>query len=309
VINPDTVIAIRRLRRSLTVWRVVAVVALIVAAVAGLGQFYNPWPDAYVARISVSGIILDDSERLEALAEVATDPAAKALIVSIDSPGGTFVGGDRLYRAIGKVAEQRPVVAVMGSTGTSAAYMIALASNRIFVNQGTITGSIGVILQTANVMGLLDKLGIKPEAVKSGELKAQPNPLEPFSDKARTATLEVVEDLYRAFVDMVASERGLSGASLDYVTDGRIFAGTRAIDLNLVDAIGGEAAAREWLADVHNIGVDVPVGDITWGDDTPWGDTWSVAMNVFTSLFGGKPVFSERLNLDGVMSVWHASDL
>ena len=128
----------------------------------------------------------------------------------IDSPGGTVGGGEDLFRLLRRIAAKKPVVAVFGNLGTSGTYMTALGADRIFARKGSITGSIGVILQSADVTGLLEKLGVKSISVKSSPLKAQPNPMEPLSKDVRKATEALIEDLFSMFVDMVAKRRDLA---------------------------------------------------------------------------------------------------
>lgn len=303
MIDPQTVVAMRRLRRSLTVWRVIAVVVFVGAAAASWGRFVGTGAESYVARVAVEGFIFDDARRDETLAAIAHDPKAKALVVRIDSPGGSFVGGHRLFSELSDISETKPVVAVMGGLATSAAYMTALGADRILANPGSVTGSIGVIVQSADMTGLLEKLGIKPETVKSAPLKAQPNPLEPFDDAARAATADVVDDLYQAFVDMVADRRPLDHGRVLALADGRIYAGVQAVELGLIDGLGDEGDARVWLAEAHDISEDLPVLEFSWNDDT----FWDRAVAGTARAIFGKPVFSERLNLDGVLSVWHPS--
>ncbi|HEX9702626.1 MAG TPA: S49 family peptidase, partial [Rhodospirillales bacterium] len=198
-LDPDYVVERRRLKRRLTFWRVLGIVAIVAAGVAVAGRFDLIKRQNHVARIAIDGIILDDRDREEALKDVANDRRAKALLVKIDSPGGTYVGGEALYQALRRVAKKKPVVALMGTTATSAGYMTALASDHIVARASSLTGSIGVIMQTADVTGLLDKLGIKPETIKSGPLKAQPNPMEPFTPDARKATEAVIKDFFDMF--------------------------------------------------------------------------------------------------------------
>jgi protease-4 len=299
-IDADWLIDRRRLKRRLTWWRVVAVVGVVVALVAALGRVGGFVERAHVARIDVDGLIADNEDRDQALSDVAENRAAKALIVRINSPGGTVVGGEALYRRLRQVGEKKPVVAVMGELATSAAYMTAMGSDYIFAHDGTLTGSIGVILQTADVTGLLEKLGIKPETVKSSPLKAQPNPLEPFTAEAREATRKVVAGVYEMFVSMVEERRKLSREQVKAVADGSVFTGRQAKANGLVDALGGEREARAWLEEKHGIPQSLPARDVELrgpGEE-------------IRDLVGGmvgKALFSERLTLDGVVSVWHPS--
>jgi protease-4 len=297
-LDADQLVDRRRLKRGLTIWRVAAVAAAVAAVAAAVGRFDVLERGKHVARLDVDGLILEDADRDEALGRVAKDDDAKALIVRIDSPGGTFVGGETLYRSLREVAKAKPVVAVMGGTATSAGYMTALGAERIVARAGSVTGSIGVLMQTADVTGLLEKLGVKPESVKSGPLKAQPNPLEPFTAPARAAAEEVVLDLHAMFVEMVEERRKMPKEQALKLADGRVFTGRQAVANGLVDEVGGEAEARRWLADAHKVPLTLPVKDVKISHPgEPWLDLVTTAVR--------KSLFSERLRLDGVMSVWH----
>ncbi len=297
-LDTDQIVDRRRLKRRLTFWRIAAVVAVIGIVVLALGRDEPLVGRDYIARLAVQGIIFDDQNRHQLLKELSEDDNVKALIIRINSPGGTVVGGEALYHSVRKFAKKKPVVTVMGETATSAAYMVAIATDRIFAHAGTITGSIGVLMQTADVTKLLEKIGIKPETIKSGQLKAQPNPLEPFTSKAREAIQGVVLDLYALFVGMVKDRRKFSAAKARKLADGRVFTGRQALKNGLLDALGGEAEARQWLVKQRKIALKLPVRDV---GVRPLSESWR-------ELFGeiiGKIVFSERLRLDGPISVWH----
>jgi protease IV len=296
--DADTIIDRRRLKRRLNFWRIVAVIAVVAGLIAAVGRFNGGGFTDYVARIEIDGLILTDKSINRALAKIAEADHARALIVFIDSPGGTVVGGEGLFRALRDVAQKKPVVAVMGNTATSAAYMAALGTDHIIAHAGTVTGSIGVILQTADVTGMLEKLGIKPETVKSGILKAQPNPMETFNPAAREVTVSVIADLHAMFLDMVKDRRGMTEERAASLGDGRIFSGRQALGAGLVDAIGRERDARVWLAESHGIAADLETRDIHEKED---GEFW----RQMVSSTVGKVLFSERLKLDGVISLWH----
>ena len=297
----DTAVDRRRLKKSLTLWRAIGIVALAAAAILAFEEIetVRAWTGGnYVGRLSVEGIIFQDRAREEALAAFAKDPRAKALVVEIDSPGGTVVGGESLFLALREVAARKPVVAVVGEMAASGGYMVALGADRIFARGGSITGSIGVILQTVDATELLSKLGVKPESVKSGPLKAQPNPLEPFTEDARRATEEIVADSYRMFFDMVADRRGLAPDAARVLADGRIFTGRQAAANGLIDALGGEDEARAWLAEAHGVPLSLPSRDVAIRRKD---DLWSGLIGGMV----GKTLFSERLRLDGLISLWH----
>ena len=297
-LESDFLLDRRGLKRRLAAWRIVAIVALVVALLAGVAR-YDGWLGRdHVARFTVEGLILDDPEVFEALSEVAEDSRAKALIVRIDSPGGTFVGGEMLFIALRMVAESKPVVAVMGTVATSAGYMAAVASDRIFARQGTITGSIGVIMQTMDISGLLEKIGVTAEAIKSDPLKATPSPLEPLSDEARAASQALIDEMHELFTGMVAERRGFDPERARALADGRVYSGRQALANGLIDAIGGEAEARGWLMAEKGIADTLPIRDIEIGEPS---DKWLPDVR---GLYKNM-LFSERLTLDGLVSVWH----
>jgi len=243
-------------------------------------------------------VIVDDERRHRLLARIATDQNVKALIVRIDSPGGTVVGGEALHASIRAVAEKKPVVALMGQVATSAGYMVAIAADRIFAHKGTITGSIGVILQTTELTGLMDKLGIATEAIKSGPLKAAPSPFEPMTPDVRRVTQALVSDIHQIFVSLVAERRDLDDEVLRPLVDGRVFTGVAAVRNRLIDAIGGEAEAKDWLIEERNVDPGLGVRDVKPARKV---DQWFD----FLDALDRKTMFSERLTLDGLVSVWH----
>jgi len=309
--DTDLLLERRRGRRQALLWKVLTVVAvtalLAVLATGDPARMFARggaplFDGARVARVDVSGLIVEDRWRDDLIQELADDGKVKAVIVAINSPGGTIVGGENLYLGLRALADEKPVVAVMGSTGTSAAYMTAIGTDRIFAREGTLTGSIGVLMQTADVTGLLDKLGVKPETLKSGPFKAQPNPLEPLDDAARAHIQGVVMDMHAMFVDMVAQRRAMTVEDTLTIADGRVFTGRQALALGLIDAIGGEDAARDWLAAEKGVDRDLPVTDAE--PDYPQLTFAERMFGAVTGIFG-KVLVSERLTLDGLLSVWH----
>ncbi|MDH3241221.1 MAG: signal peptide peptidase SppA [Alphaproteobacteria bacterium] len=294
----DSLIDRRRLKRRLGLWRIAAVVAAASLLLALFARLDISESRDHVARISVRGIIVEDQKRIEAIEDVARDNSAKALIVAINSPGGTVVGGQSLFQQLRAVAAKKPVVTVMGTLGTSGGYMVAVGADRIFAQPGTITGSIGVILQTTDLTGMLDKLGIKPISIKSDPLKAVPSPFEPLSKEGRAVAQAVVSDTHRQFLDMVAERRGLTPENARVVGDGRIYTGRQALANGLIDALGGEQEARDWLAEQHKVSADLPVREVRINRGTK--NLFGLVEEMF-----GKTLFSERLTLDGLIAVWH----
>ncbi|MBM3521773.1 MAG: signal peptide peptidase SppA [Alphaproteobacteria bacterium] len=298
----DFLVDRRRLKRSRSLWRAgVIVLALAVAGLA-IGRTTGIVRSAHVARLTVAGVITDDPRRDRAIDEVARDPKAKALIVRIDSPGGTVVGGESLYRQLRRVSEHKPVVAVLGQTAASGGYMTALGADWIVAREGTITGSIGVVMQTADVTGLLEKLGVAMEQIKSSPLKAVPNPLEPLTDEGRRAVRSLIDDAYDMFVGMVAERRKLERAAALKVADGRVFTGRQARELGLVDQLGGEDAARGWLESERKLPKALAVRDLKPPRvDEGWID---IAARIIAATTG-KSYLPERLTLDGLVALWH----
>ncbi|WP_374443713.1 signal peptide peptidase SppA [Stella sp.] len=295
--DPDRLIDRRRLKRRLAAWRVVAVLALLAAGLLAVDPEGGFLGRPHVARLWVTGFISDDSDRDKAIRKLAEDDDVAAVVVRIDSPGGAVGGGEGLYRALRSLAEKKPTVAVIDSLGTSAAYMAALGTERIFVRDTSVTGSIGVLMQSADVTALLERLGIKPETIKSAPLKGTPNPLEPLTPAAREAAETVVRDLYDQFVDMVAERRRIERPRVVELADGRVFTGRQAKALGLVDESGGEASARAWLERSKSVARKLRSVDIRPGESGSWVDA---AVATF-----GKVLFSERLKVDAPVSVWH----
>ena len=300
-LDADAIADRRRLKRRLVFWRLLALV-IAIGAVAFL-----VWDDDRislgdrVAQFDIDGVILNDEERLRSLRRLGADDSVKAIILRIDSPGGTVVAGEELYRAVREVAAAKPVVALIAGTGASAAYMVALATDRIIAGENSITGSIGVVLQTFDLTGTMQKLGVTPTLIKSGPLKDQPNPFEPITPAARAAIQAVVDDTYRWFVELVVQRRGLAPAAALQLSDGRVYTGRQASSLNLIDATGGIEEARVWLAEARDVSRDLPMVRIEPGR----------GLDVPTGMFGlvRKTLFSETLRVDSLVSLWQPEGL
>jgi protease-4 len=285
-------------------WRVLAVLALVAAVLAGIRGHGLISGGAYVARLPVDGIITDDPKLVAAVRKVADDRRAKALIVSINSPGGSVGGGQAMHDAIAAVAAKKPVVAVMGGLAASAAYMIAVPATRIFAYPGTITGSIGVFLQTADVSALLGKLGVETEVIKSGPLKDEPSFTAPLTPQARDMLQGLVMNLYDQFVAMVAADRHMSVDKVRQLADGRPYTGQQALQLGLIDAIGDEYAARQWLAKTKGVSADLPVREITSEGIAAW--ALSNSLDWLVTGFW-KSIVSQWVSIDGAWAVWQRS--
>ena len=315
VLDAESVIERRRLKRRVTIWRIAAVVlGLLFVGAIFLGDRQMAGSAGilpHIARISVSGIITDDRKMQALIDRVAKADQVKAVILDINSPGGTTTGGEAMYDAVRRLAEKKPVVATCGTLATSAAYIVALATDRIFVYGNTITGSVGVIFQWVNVMKLMDTVGIQVEEVKSGPLKAVPSPFEPTDERARAMTAEMVEDAKVWFVDLVGERRNIEPSSIPGLTDGRIYSGRQAVKLKLVDQIGDERAAMRWLSKERNVPSSLKI--VEWKPKTEssglfgWlfesmAEKFGISASGIAALLGQT---SATLKLDGLVSVWH----
>ncbi len=313
----DQIVDRRRLRRKLTLWRMLALVAVIAAiggVVAAFGGFkLVSHSSAHVARVNIGGVIRNNRERLEMLDEIAKS-GAKAVILSIDSPGGTVAGSESLYSGIRRLAQKKPVVAVIEGIGASGAYITAMGAERIFAPRSAIVGSIGVIFQYPNVAELLKRVGVAVEEVKSTPLKASPNGYEPTSPEATAAIRNLVEDSYDWFKGLVRERRSLDDAKLKTAADGRVFSGAQALPLQLIDEIGDERAAREWLAKNKNVSANLPIRD--WktkqlGSQFRWlsAVSWlagELGLPSLASLIGNDAVANAvgSAQLDGLLALW-----
>lgn len=240
----------RALRRSRGRWRTFAILALI-AALLALSvrlntEFFKADKD-YIALVAIEGVITTDPARMAVLEGLGENENVKAVIVRINSPGGTTAGGEELYEALSKLREQKPVVAVINELGASAAYMSAIATDRIFARRLSIVGSIGVLFNHVDASGLFQTIGIDFDKVASGPLKAEPDTDEAMSTEVRASLQELVDDSFHWFVDIVAERRGMSRTEAMVLSDGRIVTGRMAKNVGLIDELGGQLEAIKWL--------------------------------------------------------------
>jgi protease-4 len=318
----DQIVDRRRLRRKVSFWRFIGVIAVILAvggAILAVGVNSNGGglvKQPQIARISISGFIAEDRDQAEMLDKLAKNDAVKGVIVSINSTGGSTTGGEALYEGLRKLAAAKPTVATIGTVGASAAYMAAIATDHIVARRTSITGSIGVIFEYPEVSQLLDKLGVRVEDIKSAPLKAEPDPFHPTSDEARAVVQGLVNDTFNWFVDIVAERRKLDRALALTYADGRIYTGQQALNVKLIDELGGEEAAVAWLGS-RGVDAKLPVKD--WEPQRPGRGPFSLSASVADWLLrtlglapGISPTLIDRLlpdglKLDGLLSVWQGS--
>ena len=317
-LDADAIVDRRRMRRKLTFWRVSA---LVIALLAVIGTAFVLVPGsrlmpqgAYIARIQVQGLIRGNQGRVEALARLGKS-RARAVIVHIDSPGGTTAGSEQLYNALRELQSNKPMVVVVDGLAASGAYIAALSAEHIVAQETSLVGSIGVLFQYPNFTDILKTIGIKVEEVKSSPLKAAPNGFEPTSPEARAAIEAVVLDSFAWFKGLVKDRRKIDDPLLAQVSDGRVFTGRQAVGLKLVDGLGNEKAALDWLEKEKKVPASTPVRDyslqprfseLSFLHVAAW-TFEAVGLNVIAHRIEewGAVQAVERLNLDGLLALWH----
>ena len=296
----------RKLKRRVTFWRILAVL-LAIATVAALAWSQGWTGGDQIARIRIDGLITGDQKTMDLLKRVEGEDRVKAVVLRIDSPGGTIAGSEAVYDAVRKISEKKPVVAVMDTVAASGGYITALAADRIVARRNTITGSIGVIFSMPEFSKLLDKVGITMEELKSGDLKAEPSPYKPMSEKARAASMELVMDGFIWFKGLVAERRNLPMPTVDVLSDGRVYTGHQAVANKLIDELGDEATAVAWLEKDKGVAAKLPVRDWEPGRERQgFGLGFSAADLILKSLgLNGFQEVAQRAQLDGLLVLWH----
>lgn len=312
----ESILDRRQLRRKVTFWRLTAIGVVIVALIAFIGRYSSATAHLtpHIARIQISGIITGNKDTIKLIKRVGASSEARAVLVDINSPGGTVTGAEHIYDELRRVAAKKPVVAVVGSLGASGGYIVALGANRIFADDNALVGSIGVLFEFPNISKLLDTIGVKVETIKSSPLKAAPNGFEPTSPAARAAINSLVVDSYGWFKGLVQKRRHMTDAQLAAVDDGRIFTGRQALKLKLVDQLGRERAAVAWLEAKKGVPKGLPIRDWKKKSATGRFGIFSMASAAADAL--GLPRAATFLShvekardataLDGLLAIWHA---
>ncbi len=264
-ISPDYIIERRQNKSKLRFWKLATIIMLIVLIAFSTKQInrksseYLLNTNKYIASILIEDIIFEDAKRDKRLEKIIDDDQIKALIVNVNSPGGTVVGSEKIYNIFRKISAKKPVVVVMGTLAASGGYLISLGGDYIISHNGTITGSIGVIFQTLEVTDLAKTLGITFNNFKSSELKAAPNPTEKVTEEVRQAIMANIQDTYDYFIELVALRRNIPIEEVKKIADGRIYSGRQALQLKLVDAVGSEDDAIKWLQEIKKIDTKLKV--------------------------------------------------
>jgi protease-4 len=301
-LTADQIVDRRRLKRQISLWRLAAI-GLVVLLIVGSSAFAGLFEGNRIAVLPVHGVILGDPALVKTLDALHEDDRVKGVILDIDSPGGGTAASEELYLKIRELSAKKPVVATMGTLAASGGYITAIAADHIIARRNTITGSIGVIFQSTEFSKLFDNVGVGVEQIASGPRKGEPSIHEPLSEEGRKALEAVVLDSYAWFVGLVAERRGLDPVRTEQLADGRIYSGGQALELGLVDAMGGQDEAVDWMAKERGLDAGLPVVRVSPQDAGL--DFADMAAELPARII--QKVFkTERLTLDGLVSVWHA---
>lgn len=307
----------RRLHRRVGFWRAASFLVLL-ALVLGAGAYFGnvdlKHGSAHIARVDIKGVITGDDATLKLLKSV-TESNASAVILRVNSPGGTVSGSEAVYLALRKLAEKKPVVTFVDGLAASGGYIAAIGGDYIVTRRTAIIGSIGVLFQYPDVVKLLDSLGVKVESIKSSPLKAAPSPVEVTTPEARAAIASVLKDNFAWFKSLVADRRTLSSTELESVADGRVFSGAQSLANRLVDEIGDEERALIWLQKEKNIPADLPIKDWKVEDVA---DGWGLAegaaslaraigLNTIANVIELVAIHEKSAVLDGALAIWQPS--
>ena len=294
----------RRLRRSRTFWRVTTIIALALATIAvvwRVGDTFGGAASPHIARVDIEGVIGTDERMLAMLGRIAEDDDVAAVVVHIDSPGGTAVGGEAHYAALREIAEAKPLVAQVSTLAASAGYMVAAAADHIVARNTSIVGSIGVIVQVPNVSELLDRIGVEVRSIKSAPLKAEPSPFDPITPADEAMMQRMVDDSYAWFVELVAERRAFDEATALRLADGSVFSGRLALENGLIDSLGGEDAVKAALA-AREIDVDLPI--LRYEPEREERGFLSILASRIPALGGMVRDVQRLVPLDGMVALW-----
>lgn len=248
----DNIAALMHIKGKVHKWKNLTLILGVICALLVLrlgfgGNISNSLVETdSIAIININGTIFKDDFRSETLEDIAKNKAIKAVIINIDSPGGEIVGSEILFQNLRDIAKQKPIVVVMGPLAASGAYMAAIAADHIIAHNGTLTGSIGVLMQSMEFVDLANKLGVNFNSYKSSDLKGSPSPLEKSNAKVDKVINESIKDSYQFFVNLVKQRRGTK-INNNKVFDGRAFTGRQALKFGLIDEIGGKKEALSYL--------------------------------------------------------------
>lgn len=229
-------------------------ISVMVVSVSGERMDYG---GEKVGVIEVTGAIIDSEEVVGQIKEFREAEAVKSIVIRINSPGGGVGPSQEIYREIQKTVARKKVVASMGSVAASGGYYVAAAADHIVANPGTITGSIGVIMGYTNFEALMEKIGLQPVVVKSGEFKDMGSPVREMKAEERRLLEALTRKIHHQFIRDIAQGRGIDAGRVESIADGRIFTGEDAKEMGLVDRLGNFQDAVQWAGELGGIKGDV----------------------------------------------------
>ncbi len=241
-----------------SVFLTVTLLVAIVLNQTGLTEFDTADNDK-IGVIEVTGYIMESTDILENIKTFRKDASVRAIVVRVDSPGGSVGPSQEIYRELQKTLPVKPVIASMGAVAASGGYYIAAGASGIVANPGTITGSIGVIMSFTNLEEILKKIGLAPVVIKSGTFKDTGSPMRQMTDADRELLQNFSDQIHRQFIDAIAAGRNMEIDKIRSVADGRILSGETALELGLVDRLGNLEDAIDWAAETAGISGDFEV--------------------------------------------------
>ena len=304
----------RNLRKKISFWRVVTFIVLVTSLLV-IGVFIrkDSVSGKQIARIPITGLIVSDQSFLDMIQKIEDNKLVEGVVLSIDSPGGTTAGSEDLFLALRRLSGKKPMVAFINGTGASGSYIAAMSADHIVARETAIVGSIGVIIQYPNIAKLLNTVGVDMESVKSAPLKAEPSGVAPTPPEAREALQNLIDDSFAWFKSLVSERRQLSDKEVAHVSDGRVFSGRQGLKLKLVDSLGNEKTAIQWLEDNKNVKKNLPVKE--WKPDKNL-EKWQALgfASKLVRMMGWETLAHtlDQVNattdisrLDGILAVWH----
>lgn len=304
-----------RANKKMRFWRLIAVLLLVGAVIFLSGRDKNKLSSSsflgggYIGRIHIDGMIIDEQDYSKKIRKLADDNSLKAVIVSVDSPGGTTVDSQRLYEALLKLKEKKPMVIQMENVAASGGYIVSLAGNHIIASGNTITGSVGVIMQSPEISGLMEKFGVGLNEIRTTSLKGEPSLYYPMSPAAKENLTAMVEDSYAWFKGMVKENRPkMSKKNFEVATTGAVFSGRQALKLGLIDELGSEEESLNWLKKNHKIDDKLEIVEITKEDEEKTTLLDKVFVPFLDRIFGFSLKNTQKYSLpvDAMLCLWQS---
>lgn len=306
--NSDLLLERQKMKRRLMLWRSIAVGLFVLSIIGGSAKLITKRlgnHDAHLVKLKIEGVIGNDvSKQVELIQNALNDQSVKGMILYVNSPGGAVTGGEQLHDAVLKFSKKKPVVVTMGGVAASAGYMISVPAKRIFALNSTLTGSIGVIMVSPDFSGFLDKVGVSVDQIVSGPLKGQPSMVKPLSPAGQKMLQGLIANFYDQFANMVAEGRHMDIARVKELGDGRPYSGQQAVKLGLIDQIGNEDDAKQWMIKTYHLSSNVKVVVLKAHKDGSWLERYTKSMINFSLESVVHQVFLKNSeNLSGILAI------